>query len=118
MMTEKLAGTDTLPLNAVFHALSDEKRRDMVARLSGQSLSVKDIAGPLGMRMPSAVKHLAILEACGLVVSKKAGRVRTYAIRFEAFGNIRQWIEAREITMNKAFDRLEQAIAQFPEDTE
>ena len=35
--------------------------------------------------MPSAVKHLAILEASGLVISEKSGRVRTYSIKTTAF---------------------------------
>jgi DNA-binding transcriptional ArsR family regulator len=117
-MAEILADADPAPLNAVFHALSDEKRRNMVARLSTSTMSVKDLAEPLRMRLPSAVKHLAILEASGLVVSEKTGRVRTYAIRTAAFDDISQWIAAREIAMNAAFDRLERAIAQFPEDTE
>lgn len=117
-MPETLAGMDPASLNAVFLALSDEKRRDMVARLSKGMMSVKDLAGPLGMRMPSAVKHLAILEASGLVVSEKSGRVRTYAIKTTAFWTINQWIAEREIAMNAAFDRLEQTIAQFPEDSD
>ena len=79
-------------------------------------MSVKELAEPLGMRMPSAVKHLAILEASGLVVSEKSGRVRTYAIKATAFSSINRWIAAREIGMNAAFDRLQQAIARFPED--
>lgn len=88
----------------------------MVARLSRDPMSVKDLAEPLGMRLPSAVKHLAVLEFSGLVVSDKAGRVRTYRMKTEAFARVRQWIEQREIEVSAAFDRLEQAIADFPED--
>jgi DNA-binding transcriptional ArsR family regulator len=117
-MPDPLTSLDSRPLNAVFLALSDEKRRDMVARLSTGMMSVKELAEPLGMRMPSAVKHLAILEASGLVVSEKSGRVRTYAIKTAAFNRISQWIAEREVAMNAGFDRLERAIAQFPEDAE
>ncbi len=87
----------------------------MVARLSRDPMSVKDLAGPLGMRLPSAVKHLAVLESGGLVVSEKAGRVRTYRIKTAAFDRVRRWIEQREAELSAAFDRLEQAIADFPE---
>ena len=33
------------------------------------------------MRLPSAVKHLKVLEEGGIVVSRKAGRIRTYTMR-------------------------------------
>lgn len=107
---------DHVELDAVFHALSDARRRDMVTRLSRDSMSVKELAEPLGMRLPSAVKHLAVLESGGLVVSEKAGRVRTYRIKDSAFDRVRRWIEQREIELSAAFDRLEQAIEDFPED--
>jgi DNA-binding transcriptional ArsR family regulator len=105
-------------LDAVFLALSDERRRDMVSRLSACPLSVKDLAGPLGLRLPSALKHLAVLEDGGLVVSQKAGRVRTFALKPRAFDSISQWIAAREVVLTAAFDRLDAAIAQFPEEAE
>jgi DNA-binding transcriptional ArsR family regulator len=108
---------DPQHLNAVFHALSDEKRREMLARLSQGALSVKDLAQPLGMGLPSAVKHLAILESGGLVTSLKSGRVRTYMLKDTAFDSISRWIADRDIALTAAFDRLDRAIAQFPEDT-
>jgi DNA-binding transcriptional ArsR family regulator len=54
---------DPSELNAVFNALSDERRRDMVVRLSRQPMTVSELAGPAGMRLPSATKHLAVLES-------------------------------------------------------
>ncbi|WP_108125573.1 ArsR/SmtB family transcription factor [Saccharospirillum mangrovi] len=108
--------TDHAQLDAVFHALSDARRRDMIARLARDSMSVKELAEPLGMGLPSAVKHLALLESGGLVVSQKVGRVRTYSLKPIAFNRIRRWIEQRETELSAAFDRLDKAIADFPED--
>ncbi|MBY5989690.1 ArsR/SmtB family transcription factor [Roseovarius atlanticus] len=115
-MPDITPGPDDPALDALFHALSDPRRRDMVARLSRDPMSVKELAEPLGMRLPSAVKHLAVLESGGLVVSEKEGRVRTYRMKTEAFDRVRRWIEQREIELSAAFDRLEQAISDFPED--
>lgn len=103
-------------LTAIFHALADDKRRAMVAQLAAQPLSVKDLAEPLDMALPSAVKHLNVLETSGLVTSQKQGRVRTYAIRSDAFHDINGWIARRERAMNAAFDRMEQFIADLPKE--
>lgn len=90
----------------------------MVERLCARPASVKELAEPVGMRLPSALKHLRVLEDSGIVVSSKAGRVRTYAISPNAFSLINKWIAQRQAAMNAAFDRLEQAIADFPEEND
>jgi DNA-binding transcriptional ArsR family regulator len=100
----------------MFHALADPYRRSMVERLSRGPASVKQLAGPMDMALPSAVKHLKVLEDGGLVVSKKVGRIRTYNIRPQALASIGKWVKQRETAINQAFDRLAQAMADFPEE--
>lgn len=98
-------------LDRMFHALADPHRRSMVERLSRGSASVKELAAPIGIALPSALKHLKVLEEGGMVNSEKAGRVRTYKMRPRALGTIRDWIAEREHSWNQAFDRLEQLMA-------
>lgn len=90
----------------------------MVERLCARPASVKELAEPVGMRLPSALKHLRVLEDGGIVVSRKAGRVRTYEISPTAFSIINEWLAERRAAINAAFDRLERAIAEFPEENE
>lgn len=90
----------------------------MIVRLSRNALSVKELAAPLEMRLPAAVKHLSVLEEGGLVASEKRGRVRTYRIEKGAFDRMNQWIERREKALNAAFDRLDAAIAAMSEETD
>jgi len=90
----------------------------MVERLCARPASVGQIAEPAGMRLPSALKHLRVLEDGGILVSRKVGRVRTYEISPTAFSVINQWIAQRQAAMSAAFDRLERAIAEFPEENE
>lgn len=104
-------------LDHMFHALADPHRRSMVERLSRGPASVKQLAEPIDMALPSAVKHLRILEDGGLVASKKTGRVRTYTLRPQALASIGKWVKQRETAINQAFDRLAQAMAEFPEDS-
>ena len=105
-------------LDRIFIALADPGRRAMVERLCARPASVKELAEPFGMRLPSALKHLRVLEGGGIVVSHKVGRVRTYAISPTAFSTINEWVAQRHITMKAAFDRLEKALAEFPEEKE
>ena len=87
----------------------------MVERLARGPASVKELATPIEIGLPSALKHLRVLEEGGIVLSEKTGRVRTYRVRPQAFKSISQWIKQREAAMNKAFDRLVQAMQDFPE---
>ena len=103
-------------LDLMFNALADPYRRVMVERLSRGPASVKQLADPIQMALPSAVKHLKVLEDGGLVVSKKAGRIRTYSIRPQALASIGKWVKQRENALNQAFDRLTQAMIDIPED--
>lgn len=104
------------PLDRIFLALADPGRRGMVEQLARGPATVKELAQPANMRLPSAVKHLRVLEEGGIVVSRKAGRTRTYAMRRDAFSLVNDWVNARETALNAAFDRLAQAIADMPEE--
>jgi DNA-binding transcriptional ArsR family regulator len=103
-------------LDRIFVALADANRRGMVEQLSNGPATVKQLAGPAKMRLPSAVKHLKVLEDGGIVVSQKVGRTRTYRMQPAAFSAISDWVHQREAAMNAAFDRLVQAINDFPEE--
>lgn len=99
----------------LFHALADPYRRSMVERLARGPATVSELAEPIAIALPSALKHLKVLEDGGLVQSAKAGRVRTYRMRPDALSAVASWVRQREAQMNKAFDRLVQAMTETPE---
>lgn len=103
-------------LDRILVALADPSRRGMVEQLSNGPATVKQLAEPAKMRLPSAVKHLKVLEDGGIVVSRKVGRTRTYRMQPAAFRAISDWVRQREAAMNAAFDRLVQAINDIPEE--
>jgi DNA-binding transcriptional ArsR family regulator len=96
-----------VPLHDVFHALGDPSRLGMIERLSRGPASVKELAEPLDMALPCVLKHLKVLEKGHLVLSKKAGRVRTYRMRPHAVAAIDSWVAQRRAAWNRRFDRLE-----------
>lgn len=98
-------------LDRMFFALADVHRRGMLDRLSRGPASVSELAERLGIALPSAVKHLAVLEQGGFVVSQKVGRVRTYAVEIKALDAMEDWIVRRKTKLNAQFDRLEAYLA-------
>ncbi|HEY5800493.1 MAG TPA: metalloregulator ArsR/SmtB family transcription factor [Burkholderiaceae bacterium] len=83
-------------LDAKFHALADGTRRALVARLCLGPSSVKELAEPMPVSLPTVLKHLAILENGGLVHSEKAGRVRTFRLAPDAFVEVERWVGERK----------------------
>lgn len=99
-------------LDRLFHALADPSRRGMIDRLARGPASVKELAAPLSMALPSVMKHLRVLEEGGIVLSEKAGRVRTYRIEPAALSAMEEWVAARKAMWNAQFDRLDDYLAQ------
>jgi len=93
-------------LDRTFHALSDPTRRAMVQRLSRGPATVSELAKPLSMSMPAVMQHLAVLEASGVVTSRKEGRVRTCQVEAKALSAAEQWIADRRRLWERRLDRL------------
>ena len=99
-----------LALDAKFSALSDSTRRALVERLSRGQSSVKELARPIPMSLPTVLKHLAILEKGGIVESQKRGRVRTFRIAPNAFIEMERWVAGRKDGWHQAWDRLSDSL--------
>ena len=67
-------------LDQAFQALADPTRRAVVERLCDGPASVSELAKPFAMTLAAVVQHVQVLEAAGLVQSRKVGRVRTVQI--------------------------------------
>jgi DNA-binding transcriptional ArsR family regulator len=109
--------TSPQTLDRVFHALADVSRRKMVDRLTRSPASVSELAKPLAMALPSVMKHLAVLEDGGIVVSEKVGRERTYRLVPEAFTPVEQWVAARKARWHQQLDQLERYLAGTDDDS-
>jgi DNA-binding transcriptional ArsR family regulator len=94
------------PLDAIFGALSDPIRRDIVARLTRGPCSVTQLGAPFAVSAPAISKHLAVLERCGLIARWKLGRVhycRLLADPLDCAGN---WIRQHQEFWERQLDAL------------
>ncbi|NMN60136.1 DNA-binding transcriptional ArsR family regulator [Xanthobacter sp. SG618] len=94
-------------LSLLFHALADPTRRSILTRLAEGPAAVTDLAGPTGLRLPTVMRHLSVLEEAGLIATIKDGRVRTCAIRPEALEPARTWIDEQRALWEARLDRLD-----------
>ncbi|MDQ4504059.1 metalloregulator ArsR/SmtB family transcription factor [Sinomonas sp. ASV322] len=98
-------------LDAVFHALSDPRRRAILTRLCEGPASVSVLAAPLGVSLPAVVQHLAVLEDAGVITSIKVGRVRTCTLAPNALRAAEAWLSARRLPQERRLDRLEALLS-------
>jgi DNA-binding transcriptional ArsR family regulator len=94
------------PLDQVFLALGDPTRQAIVRRLGTGAASVKELAAPFAMALPSFMKHLTVLERMGVIRSNKVGRIRTCELRPRALTQAEQWMAAQRATWEARSDRM------------
>lgn len=94
-------------LDGLFKALADTTRRDMIERLAQGPARVSDLAGPTGMAMPTVMRHLSVLEDCGLVETEKSGRSRICRMAPDAMTEARDWMDDQRRIWEARLDRME-----------
>jgi len=104
-----------LQLDRVFHALGDPTRRAVVRRLGQGPASVGELAKPHKMALPSFMQHLAALEQCGLVRSRKVGRVRTYQLVPKSLKAAEKWMVEQRALWERRLDQLDDYLMQMKE---
>lgn len=97
-------------LNAVFHALADPARRQILAALREGPKSVGELASPLAMSFAGASKHIGVLENARLVRRRKRGRSRICTLRAGRLTAAERWIRTYTDYWNERLDLLEEAI--------
>jgi len=96
----------SFPLDQVFLALGDPTRRAIVSRLGAGAASVKELAAPFAMALPSFMKHLGVLERSGLIRSQKQGRIRTCELEPATLLAAETWIAEQRAIWESRSDRL------------
>jgi DNA-binding transcriptional ArsR family regulator len=108
-LVSNMAKHDT-DLSLLFHALADPTRRSILTQLAERPARVTDLAGPTGLRLPTVMRHLSVLEEAGLIATSKDGRVRTCAIVLDAMEPVRTWIDEQRTIWEARLDRLDDYV--------
>ena len=98
--------------DAVFRALADASRRQLLDRLherNGQTLS--ELCRELDMTRQAVTKHLAILEEANLVATRRRGREKLHFINPVPINEIAErWIGKFERSRLAALSDLKRAL--------
>ena len=106
---------NTARLDRVFHALADPTRRSVLEQLSGGPASMTELAQPHRMALPSFSQHLHVLEECGLVRSRKKGRVRTFQLAPRPLKAAEDWMARQRAMWERRLDQMEDYLMELKE---
>lgn len=105
----------SMQISRVFQALADPTRRAVIERLGRGSAAMSELAAPFDMALPSFAQHLNVLESCGLVRSRKRGRVRTYRLAPAPFKAAEQWMVKQRALWERRLDQLDEYLKTMKE---
>src|SRR5262249_59461222 len=103
-------------LDRVFRALGDPTRRAVLSRLSAGSAAVSELARSFDMALPSFTQHLDVLEQCGLVRSRKVGRVRTYRLVPRPLKAAGRWMGRQRALWGRRLHQLDTYLLELKEE--
>jgi DNA-binding transcriptional ArsR family regulator len=91
----------------VFDALGDPNRLRIITRLCDSGpCSTTDVAQVVPVSRQAATKHLLLLEAVGLVSSRRQGRERIWRVQPESLTDASEYLTALSQRWDRAIDRL------------
>jgi DNA-binding transcriptional ArsR family regulator len=77
---------------AVFRAIADPTRREILRLLRGGRCTVGEIAGNFRTSRPAISKHLRLLRSAGLVVTRQDGTARICELNAKPLRAVNDWL--------------------------
>jgi DNA-binding transcriptional ArsR family regulator len=103
-------------VDALFRALADPTRRDILRRSARDGRSVSALAAEYPMSFAAVQKHVAVLERAGLVTKERRGREQLVRTDPDALALARQSLDQLEATWRSRVDRMSDLLAQDDEE--
>ncbi|MGD1879792.1 MAG: ArsR/SmtB family transcription factor [Kiloniellaceae bacterium] len=94
-------------MNAVFHALGDATRRQMLRDLADGERTVGQLAEPFDMSLAAASKHIKALEAAGLIRREVRGRSHLCRLAPGPLAGAHDWLRFYQRFWTDRLDALE-----------
>jgi DNA-binding transcriptional ArsR family regulator len=91
---------------AIFSALGESNRLQIVELLRSNPFAVGEIAEAMGIRQPQVSKHLKVLADSGIVSVEPRARQRIYHLQAEPFDQIVRWVDSFEHLWEVRLDSL------------
>jgi len=101
---------DTVALDAVFDALANQPRREIVTRLSRGPMTTPDVGHHFGFTKQALSRHVGVLENAGLITRTLRGRVHELVLVPVPLGEISRWVAEIRRGWESSLDRLDDVL--------
>jgi DNA-binding transcriptional ArsR family regulator len=95
---------------AVFRAIADPTRREILALLRGRRRSVGEIAARFRTSRPAISRHLRVLRAAGLVVARRDGTARICELNAKPLRAVDDWLRDYEVFWGASLRNLKRLV--------
>jgi DNA-binding transcriptional ArsR family regulator len=95
---------------AVFRAISDPTRREILGILRGGRRTVGEIASNFRMSRPAISKHLRLLHAAGLVATRKQGTANLCSLDARPLRAVDDWLRDYATFWSESLQSLKKYI--------
>ena len=100
----------TSSLDLVFQSLADPTRRDILAQVSKQALSVGEIAKQYDLTFAAVSKHLKVMERAKLIIKQRRGKERIVSAAPSTLHEASDYLKRYEAMWNERFDALDEYL--------
>ncbi len=97
-------------LNQVFGSLSDPTRRDILKRISKQSMSVGEIAQYYQLTFAAVAKHLNVLARANLITKTRQGKEQIVTLSPQALAAANTYLENYRHLWDHRLDSLDKYL--------
>jgi DNA-binding transcriptional ArsR family regulator len=98
--------------DAIFAALADATRRDILKRAMTGGLGISELADAYPMSFAAVQKHVAVLERAGLVTKQRDGRRRRVTTDIDGLRNARTVLDHYEELWRGRIDRMHDLLGE------
>lgn len=98
--------------DALFHALADRTRRDILRRVLDGEHSVSALAAAYDMSFAAVQKHVAVLEKAGLLTKRRSGREALASGDVEAVRSVASMLDEIEAVWRGRIDRIDSLLTE------
>lgn len=104
---------DAVRLDAVFQALSDPTRREILQYLDGHALLVSELAAHFEISLQGVSRHIQVLVRAGLIEQERTGRISRCSLIADPLLNAALWLNRYTKYWQQQFDVLASTLAEI-----
>jgi DNA-binding transcriptional ArsR family regulator len=102
------------PTEAVFRAIADPTRREILGLLRRGRRSVGEIARNFRTSRPAISRHLRLLRSAGLVVTRRKGTARICELNAKPLRAVDDWLRDYEAFWSASLRSLQRYVEEDP----